>query len=216
VIFAEDTAQYITYLANGRIDFDRVQNEGHQIRIILSRLAEGVQTPFDRQVVTFHTQFPQPFNLRRSHRLVHPQDSRLAIFAHLEAIDPYNDTLLGFDCPLKAIGTLLNLPLNITALNGGQGTPQSVDTLQVITRAGLNFVGEFLHVVAAGQRIYRVGNTALVSDDLLRAQRNLNRLLCGQSQRLIHTIGMQALRPSQNSRQGLDGDAVRATPAVWV
>jgi hypothetical protein len=48
--------------------------------------------------------------------------------------------------------------------------------------------------VGAGERVDRVGHARLVRDDLLRAQRDARRALGRQRQRLVHRVGVEALR----------------------
>ena len=68
--------------------------------------------------------------------------------------------------------------------------------------ASISF-GQLLHEVGAAQRVGRVHHPGLVGDDLLRAQRDGDRLLGGQGQRLVQRVGVQRLRAAQHRGQRL-------------
>jgi hypothetical protein len=71
-----------------------------------------------------------------------------------------------------------------------------------------------------------LGHAGLVGDDLLGAQRDAGGLLGGQGERLVHGVGVQALRAAEHAGERLDRHvramltsgcwAVSDTPAVWV
>ena len=68
----------------------------------------------------------------------------------------------------------------------------------------LHRVGELLDEPRAAERIGDVGDVGLVGDDLLGAQGDARRLLRRQRHRLVHRVGVQALRAAEHAGQRLD------------
>jgi len=79
--------------------------------------------------------------------------------------------------------------------------------------------------VASAGRIGLGRDAGFLRDDLLGAQREAGRFFGGQSQRLVHRIGVERLRSAEHRGQRFDRGAdqlrsgcwaVRVDPAVWV
>ena len=87
-----------------------------------------------------------------------------------EAVDAHHDALSRLDLALHPVGGVLDLALLVARLDGRDGATHGVDLVEVALRGGLQLVGQRLDVVGAGQRVGRVGDAALVGDDLLGAQ----------------------------------------------
>ena len=60
-----------------------------------------------------------------------------------------------------------------------------------------------LDEIRAAERIDDVRDTAFVGDDLLRAQRDLHRLLGRDRERLVHAVRVQALRTAEHGGERL-------------
>jgi hypothetical protein len=77
------------------------------------------------------------------------------------------------DGPLDLVRGFLDLALLVAGLDGRERAAQGLDLLEVVVRGRLEAVRERLDVVAAGQRIRRLGHARLVGEDLLgpRARR---------------------------------------------
>ena len=71
----------------------------------------------------------------------------------------------------------------------------------------LNFVGEMLDGVGAGNGIDGVGDTGFVGDDLLRAQSDERGVFGGEGEGFVHGIGVEGLAAAESGGQGLDGYA---------
>jgi len=81
-----------------------------------------------------------------------------------------------------------------------------VDALDVLPRQALDLVGQRLHVVRTSERVGSIGDAAFVADDLLRAQRDARGLLRRQAERLVETVGVQALRAAHDCGHALHRD----------
>ena len=92
-----------------------------------------------------------------------------------ELVEPDDDPLVVVDRLRVLVRRLLDLALLEAGLDAVDGATHLVDALDVLPRQPLDLVGERLDEVAAGQRVGRVGDAALVADDLLRAQGDLRR-----------------------------------------
>src|SRR6185312_10565551 len=111
------------------------------------------------------------------------------------------------DFPLLARGGLGDLALQPARLETMYDATNLGDLLEQRLCFPLELVGQSLDVVRAAQRIGNVWNTGLVREHLLRAKRNLHRLLRGQRQRLVHRVGVQRLRAAEHRGHRLIRDA---------
>jgi len=62
-----------------------------------------------------------------------------------------------------------------------------------------------LNEIASGQRINGVRHTRLVGDDLLCPQGDFDCLFRRKGERLVHGVGVERLRSTQDARQGFEG-----------
>ena len=99
---------------------------------------------------------------------------------------------------------LLDLGLHVPALDRRDRPADVLDAVDDGLRGLLELVRERLDVVRAGEGIDRVGRAGLVGDDLLRAQRELLRLLGRQRQRLVVARERERLHAADDGREGLD------------
>jgi hypothetical protein len=82
-----------------------------------------------------------------------------------------------------------------------------VDVVDDLEDLALVLRRQALDVVRAAQRVDDVGGAGLVGDDLLRAQRDAHRLLGRDRERLVHAVGVQALRAAEHRGERLQARA---------
>ena len=119
---------------------------------------------------------------------------------------PTTTAVAGVDRLLRAVGSVLDLALDVAGLDRGQRTAQAVDAFDQLARFALDPVRPLLDRVGAAERIDRVGHTAFVQDDLLRPQRNRGAFLGRQRQRLVAAVAVERLRAAEHRRQRLQRD----------
>ena len=98
---------------------------------------------------------------------------RLGVPGRGELVDTDDDPLVVVDRLGVLVGRRLDLILLVAGLDGSNRPAHLVDLVDVLPGEALDLVGERLHEVRAGERIGRVGDAALVADDLLGAQGDL-------------------------------------------
>ncbi len=129
-----------------------------------------------------------------------------------EFVDADQDLLAGVDGALVGVGGVLDLLLDVAALDGAEHAVEPVaiecgDGVEVGLGAGFELVGEGFDEVGAGERVGGVGDAALVGEDLLGAEGDAGGLLGGQGEGLVEAVGVQALRAAEDGGQRLDGGA---------
>ena len=97
-----------------------------------------------------------------------------------------------------------DLSLRIAALDRLDHPADLVDLLEVRVRLLLHPIGQRLHEIRAAQRIDRVRHPRLLRDDLLGSERDPDRLLGRQRERLIKAVRMQRLGTAQHAGERLD------------
>jgi hypothetical protein len=100
-----------------------------------------------------------------------------------------------------------DLALEVAHLDPRHDAAEPVDLREDLLRLRFQPVGQRLDVVGAGERVDGVGHPGLEGEDLLRAQRDLHRLLGRERERLVHGVGVQRLRAAEHRRERLVGDA---------
>ena len=120
-----------------------------------------------------------------------------------EAIHANHYRFAGFHPELVFIRTAPDFLLKKAGANRGGGTAKCIDPLEEFERAGLDFIGELLHIPTAGQRIGGLRNARFVAHDLLRAQRQRGGGGRGQGQCFVVAVGMKRLRAAQRGGQRL-------------
>src|SRR5439155_310137 len=108
-------------------------------------------------------------------------------------VDADQDALPALDLQLVLVGGAADLALEESLLDPRHHPAHGPDPAEIVLGLFLERVGEALDVVRAGQRIDRLGDAQLVGDHLLRAQRDLDRLVAGQREGLVHRGGVQRL-----------------------
>ena len=111
------------------------------------------------------------------------------------------------DLALVFVGGVADFALEEALFDGRQHASKFFDPAPVIVDLRLDLVRLVFDEEAATQRIDGVGYAALFGDDLLRAHGDGHGFFTGQGQRLVHAVGVQALRAAEDGSQRLDGDA---------
>ena len=104
---------------------------------------------------------------------------------------------------LVAVRGFRNLALRVRALDRRHHPAECVNLLDVIPRAALDLVGQRFDEIGSAQRIHRVGHSAFVGEDLLRAEGDGRGELRGERPGLIEGIGVQRLRAPKHRGQRL-------------
>ena len=121
----------------------------------------------------------------------------------MKAVHPHHDSFAFFHGPLVAVSGIGDLLLKKAPLDCRQDPAQRLDAPEILFRFRFHFTGERFHKVRTGQRVRGISRAALVSDDLLAAQGDPDRLLGRQRQHLVHGVGMQRLGAAQYGGQRL-------------
>lgn len=192
LIFAKGAAQHLADLADG----DPALNAGDQAR---QDVLVAAGRPFQRAQQGAHLLGIAPGAPSRQPRALLGFDCRV----HLELcdagvgsvvrdkrIDADDQALLGFHLALVAIGGLGDLGLHPATFDCFHRAAHCVNLFNQRAGALLDFVGEVFDGVGPAERIYSIGDAALVSDDLLRAQRSAGGLGGGQLERLVPAVGV--------------------------
>ena len=122
----------------------------------------------------------------------------------LETVHAHNDCILLIDLLLVFIGGVLDFLLHVAALDGFQHSAENFDFAQIFGCAFFNFAGQGFDVIGSGEWINGLRRARFVGDDLLGAQGDSGRLLCGQGQSFVERVGVQRLASAQHSGQCLD------------
>ena len=125
----------------------------------------------------------------------------------LEVVDADDDPLSRIDLDLVAERGVGDLALREAALDRRDHAPELVDPGEVLVGGALHLVGQRLDEVGAAERVDRVRDAGLVGDDLLRAERDPDRLLGRQRQRLVERVRVQRLGAAEDAGERLDRGA---------
>ena len=126
-----------------------------------------------------------------------------AVLVH-EPVDSHDDLVATLDGLLDPVRRLLDLALLEAALERRQRAAERLDLVEVGPRGALDLVGQALDEVRAGERVGRLGDPALVGQDLLGAQGQPGGLGGRQGEGLVARVRVQALGAAEHGRQGLD------------
>ena len=134
------------------------------------------------------------------------RDFGLGLVVNGELVDANQHASLIIDGLGVAVGSLFNLVHLEAGLDCLHRATHLVDARNVFVCQALYFVRQRLDEVRASERVGRVGNAALVANDLLRAKRNARGFFGWQAERLVVAVGVQALRAAQNCGHALHGN----------
>ena len=124
-----------------------------------------------------------------------------------EAVDADDHTLVGLDLGLMAERRGLDLRLDESLLDRGDGASEVVDPLDQLSRLLLELVRQGLDEVGAAERVGRVRAARLVREDLLRPERDPRGALARQRERLVERVRVDRLRAAAHRRERLDRHA---------
>ena len=108
---------------------------------------------------------------------------------------------------LVFVGRFLDLALHIPRFYGAQHTAQRVDLLDAGAGSGLDLIRQMLDGIGAADGVHRIGDSALVGQDLLGAQSEASGILHGQRQGFVKCVGVQRLTSAQHRCERLDRHA---------
>src|SRR5213594_230454 len=198
-------SQSITNLAHRAERGNRAQNVIDQILLFPSRPSQSRKRRLDLRRVARRLKLLQLPNLSLLNGRIDSLDSLLlSLPALLEPVNPDNHRLPLVYLLLKRVSALLNLTMHKARLDSLLSPAQLFDPGQQLHRTILNTTRQRFQIIAAGKRVSRLRHPRLVSNNLLRPQRNPHRILSRQRQRLITRIRMQRLRTTQHRRQSLN------------
>ena len=112
-------------------------------------------------------------------------------------INADDDLLLLIKLTLVTVRGVGDLTLEKPCLNCRNDSTENVNFFEIGFRFTLHLIGERLDKITAGKRVDGVRHPYLVSDNLLRAKRNLHRFFRRKSKSLIHRICVEGLSPAQ-------------------
>ncbi len=118
-------------------------------------------------------------------------------------VDAHDRAPPAVDLALEVERRTRDLALRIALLHGLHDPAHRVDLVDVLPRRGLDLIGQRLDEVAAGQRVGDVGDAGLLEDQLLRAQRELRRVLGRQRVGLVVAVRVQRLRATEHGGERL-------------
>src|SRR5262249_21924706 len=204
-IFAEDGSELVANLAQGRVCFHSLDNKGHQVLVRSGSLLDPLERLTDERFRPPGPNLPEAFDLLQLQSWINLEDRDCSFAIAGEPVDTHNCLIAGFDGPLVFIRSTLDLTLYVPCLNRSQHSAHLVDLADVIGRDPFYLVRQLFDRVRAAERVCRAGDARFVCDHLLGSQRNAGGMFGGQSQRLVHRIGMQRLGSAQYRGQRLDG-----------
>src|SRR5687768_3599096 len=125
------------------------------------------------------------------------------LLAVAETIHAYDHALTTLHAHLLIVRAARDLLLHEAGRDRLFRAAERVDTTEQLHRASLERVGQLFHVVAARQGICRGCDAALVTEHLLRTERQRRRLGGGKRERFVVAIRMQRLGAAEYRRQRL-------------
>ena len=101
----------------------------------------------------------------------------------------------------------MDLPLHIPRFYSAQHTAKCIDALDAGSRTGFDLIGQMLDGIGATDRVHRIGDSALVGQNLLGTQGQSSGILRGQRQGFVKCVGVQRLTSAQHRCERLDRHA---------
>ena len=182
-----------------------VEHRGDHILVGVGRSLERREALRDQGVV--------PPRAHRGHpRLLAPLrvvgdledvDRGLVVFG--EPVHADHRLVVGLDLGLEARRTRRDLPLEPARLDPGHHAPLRLDLGEEPFGLALEPIGQCLDEIGTAEGVLHVGHAGLVGEDLLGAQRDADRVLGRERQRLVEGVGVERLRAAQHRRQRLVG-----------
>src|SRR5215470_8872240 len=207
LILAEDAPQAVRDFTHRYVGFDGVEDDGHQVAVGARRRLDLLQCRLGAGIVAPGAQFPQALHLQAFDFGIDAKNGNRGRLVNAVTIYPHHHLLPRLDLLLVFVSRLLNLSLHVPHLNGALDATHGVDLRQVIFSSLLDFTGQLLDVVGPAQRVHRIGDPALESDDLLRAQGQGGGGVSREGKGLVAAVGVERLCAAQHRGQRLQGDA---------
>src|SRR5687767_5832468 len=192
LVLAEHAAQGVGNLSDGSAPFDGGDDHRHQVFSAPRRPVHRVQrgAPLARAAAGAHG--ADTLHLLALDVRVDAEHAGAAIRMPVSVlVDADDDRGAGVDGLLRAVGRVLELPLNEAGLDGAQRAPACVDPIDQGLRIALEAARHRLDRIRAADRINAVRRPAFMQDDLLRAEREGGALLGRKRQRFILRVAMQ-------------------------
>src|SRR6185369_2378328 len=207
LVDAEDFAIDVRNLADGHAFAHGFDDRRHQVAVLARRAAHGFDALGDFLRIAARLEGRDFLALLLLEAAVDAQDlERLAVF-HRVAVDADGDVLVFVDRLLECVCGVGDLGLRIADLDRAHDAAEIVDAADVLLGLALHAVGERFDRIAAAERVDGVHDAAFLGEDLLRAQRDGDRLFRRKRERFVERIGVQRLHSGQNRGQRLHGDA---------
>src|SRR2546427_5677273 len=164
-------------LAQRGLSLDRFEEIRHQVLIPRRGFLQRLQSPRHLEGITTGPQRGQPVRLSLLHLRPDLQDrDTLPVRLHV-LVDADDDPLFPFHFPLVALRRVQYFPLGESLFDRTDHAAHLIEPPEVLAGPFFQTVRQRLDIVGAAQRIHGVRDLALVRDDLLGAQRQLDRLL---------------------------------------
>src|SRR6267378_5959944 len=163
---AEGLPHHVDDLAQRGLRADRVEDQGHRVRIPLTTLAQLIESPGVLLRVPRPPDAPKPFHLRLQRRFAHPKGLEFRLLVDDEVIHPDDHPLLVLDLPLIPICGVRDLLLEEPFPDRGDHPAELLNPIEVFVRLFLQFVREGLQEIGPAERIDRVRHPTLMGEDL--------------------------------------------------
>ena len=137
-------------------------------------------------------------------RVIDVEDLERLLLGVGEVVDADDDLLLRVHGALVGVGRVHDLALREPGLDRLDHAPQGVDAAEVVEAPALHFRRQLLDEVGTAERVDGVGYPRLVSDHLLRAERELDREVRRERQRLVERVGVERVRAAEDAGERLD------------
>ena len=130
-----------------------------------------------------------------------------------KCVDADDDVLAAVQLPLELVRGLGDLALEPAFLDPAhravehRAGAELVDVREQLLGPAFHLVGERFDEVRTAERIGDVRDTCLVGDDLLRPQRDARGPVGREGQRLVHRVGVEALRTAEHTGERFDRGA---------
>src|SRR5947209_8649106 len=197
-VAAEHALHAVGNLLDRGVGSDRVEDLRHHVLASGRSFTKQRKRPLHAPGIAFRPELFQTGNLTPLYPRIDFQDGDIDRRLADELVDAHHDLLLPLQLTLVLEGGLGNLTLKEALLDACEHSAQLVNPSEVVVRRLLHPVGECLDEVRPAERVHGVNHPRLVSDDLLRPQRDLDGFLGGQGKDLIHGVGVQRLRAAKH------------------
>src|SRR5580658_8542302 len=146
-------------LPEGSVGAQRVEHRGHRVPVLGRRdLSQSIERGVVPALIPSRPQGAEPGGLATARLLrdLEPGD----LDRRVDRVGVHADDLLGarFDRALVSERRLLDLALEESAFDRRYDAPEGIDPIEVLLRLRLHRVGQPLYVVAAGERVDRLGH----------------------------------------------------------